>query len=317
MRSVVPVVGAVAERPALQHPGAPGIVAGQHGRDRLGVRRDLGRVLDRRGALDEGVDGVEAVGPEHRLLGREQRPAELLVGALPRIDGVVGEAHPVHRSGAVAGQLAREVAGEARQHRRHTELSLPVQDAPAELHPAVDLRQLHRRPVVVHAAHPDPGQVRRGAEVATRPLVRHAVVAQDLQPDPLEADGGEWKVHAGHGHPVDLDLPPRPVPVRRGVAERAVVEVVAPPPGAGGSRPSCGEPIAEVPDVARPPPTPRRSPRSRRGRRRPRSRTSSAGGDPTPPRRSPRRRGPAVTRRTRASAALDARASVTPSALPA
>ena len=79
--------------------------------------------------------------------------------------------------------------------------------------------------MIVDVAHPLPRSVGRSAEHLVDALLADAVLEPDFLHDRFLTLHGQGHIDAVESHPVDLLLPPFPIPVRRGVAEGADVVV--------------------------------------------------------------------------------------------
>mmetsp|Transcript_2150 Transcript_2150/g.6554 ORF Transcript_2150/g.6554 Transcript_2150/m.6554 type:complete len:220 (-) Transcript_2150:549-1208(-) len=195
-------------------------------------------MLAPRPILVEGVAGVDVIAAVDRSHLLDEHLADLEEERVRRVHHhhaavLLSESAPV----AVAGELCfREQAfhslghtpSKGREHRQHSQLSLPREDLELEISLLIypGLREAPSPGLDVD--HPVPGKEGRAREVGGHLLVCESEPPEDALRDILLASQGEGKVDAAHCHPVDLSLPPLPVPPSLRVREGADVLVVSP-----------------------------------------------------------------------------------------
>ncbi len=221
-----PVVRLVRERPGLQDPDGVRLGGAEAAHQLPRYAGGEVVVLVGRRGLDERVgrdvgDGAEPLLLDPHHLGGE--PGEPWVVGVEEPGGVV---LPLTRPRRVRSETVRHVPGEAGEHRRHAQRAHPLDDPPPEPSAPLEVVGGELDPVAVAAAHVLERQVERFAEEAQDGLVVAAEAAVDVGQHGLVAGQRQRHGDAVQRHPVDLALPVRPRPVRRGVAERAEVQHV-------------------------------------------------------------------------------------------
>ena len=225
---------AFANRPPLHDDGRLGI---EPVRDLVELGADVVQVFRRvlrRFALMERVRRVEVVGPEQPRLLLEERAAEVGEQGILRVelrgarrDFAPDVLPPDPGLGEFVQKRQRHAAGETLEDRRHPERTLAVENEAAKFAMGIDPRLGERAAPLLQVGHPLPGAKSRAGEIAADLVVVHPEAAQRRLPHRLLPGGGERRGDAVERHPVDLALPARAIPPRRGVVERAVIQVDA------------------------------------------------------------------------------------------
>ncbi len=181
----------------------------------------------------EGIGQVElacAVGLGVQL---KEAPRELGKQRIARIQpiGLVKAFPGAHAIDARMRMRLRErpghVAGKCGQHRLHAQLAHARQDLLLQHAFAIDPVLRQRCAIAFDIAHALPRRERRAGKILRQRVIADIELAPQRLPDRFLAFHRQRHVDAMQGHPVDLALPARPIPERRGVAVGAGIEIGA------------------------------------------------------------------------------------------